>query len=236
MKNQEEKFKKLKKLEKQGLELSSVWMFGNREQGYGSHIFHGNCIPQVVKQCVLRYSKKNDVVLDSMSGSGTTKDVCKELKRKCLAYDLNPKRNDIKKADAANLPVKNKSISMIFLHLPYLDMVRYSNKKQDLSNMKLDKFYMKLNNIFLESKRVLKNKGHVCVLIGDKIRDGKKIPLCFETYNILKSHFEYKDYAVKVTQNSKSFVNKSRVVLAETSWNNLLKPNHDILFVFQNKK
>src|SRR3989344_4935607 len=115
MKNQEAKFEKLCSLEKESIELSSVWNFGTREHGFGSHVFHGNCIPQVVEQCILRYSKIGDVILDSMSGSGTTLDVSKKLNRKCLAFDINPisTRNDIKKADSAHLPIKDNSISMV---------------------------------------------------------------------------------------------------------------------------
>ena len=37
------------------------------------------------------------MILDSMSGSGTTLDVAKSLNRKCLAFDINPQRSDIKK-------------------------------------------------------------------------------------------------------------------------------------------
>jgi DNA modification methylase len=218
------------------MELTTFWNFGTREHGFGSHVFHGNCIPQVVRQCILRYSKKNQVVLDSMSGSGTTLDVCKELDRKCLAFDLSPiakRKKEIRQADSANLPLKDNSVDMIFIHLPYWSMVKYSKDKEDLSRKSLEEFYLKLNEIFKELKRILKKRGYICVLIGDKIKDGKNIPLCFETYNILKQHFEYKDYAVKVTKNARSTVNKGRVVLAELAWNNLLKPTHDLLFVFQ---
>lgn len=236
MKNQEAKFKKLRKMENEGFELTTFWNFGTREHGFGSHVFHGNCIPQVVRQCILRYSKKGQIVLDSMSGSGTTLDVCKELGRECLAYDLNPieeRKNEIKQSDSSNLPLKDKSVDMVFIHLPYWSMVRYSKDKEDLSRKSLEGFYDKLKDIFVELKRVLKKKGHICVLIGDKIKDGKNIPLCFETYNLMKEYFEYKDYAVKVTKNAKSTVNKGRVVLAELAWSNLLKPTHDLLFVFQ---
>jgi DNA modification methylase len=234
MKNQKEKFKVLAGMENKEMELTTFWNFGSREKGFGSHVFHGNCIPQVVKQCILRYSQKGEVILDSMSGSGTTLDVCKTLGRKCLAYDLNPTRTDIQKSDSANLPIKQKKVDMIFIHLPYWSMVKYSrDEKEDLSRKSLDEFYAKLHSIFCELKRVLKPNGHICVLIGDKIKDGKNIPLCFETYNILKHYFTYKDYAVKVTKNAKSTVNKGRVVLAELAWNNLLKPTHDLLFVFQ---
>lgn len=230
------KRKKLKNLmlqENLGLELTTIWDFGTREEGFGSHVFHGNCIPQVVKQCILRYSREGDLIIDSMSGSGTTLDVCKELGRKCLAFDINPTRSEIKKADSANLPIMNNKASLVFIHLPYLDMVRYSNNEDDLSTMSLDEFYVKLHAIFIELRRTLKPKGIICVLIGDKIKNGKNIPLTFETYNILKKYFTYKDYAVKITKNAKSNINKGRVVLAELAWNNLLKPSHDTLLVFQ---
>lgn len=233
MKHKEEKFEKLRSLEEKEIELSSVWNFGTREEGFGSHVFHGNCIPQVVKQCILRYSNEGDIILDSMSGSGTTLDVAKSLKRKCLAYDINPKRNDIKEADSANLPLANNRVSMIFIHLPYWNMVKYSKHKEDLSRKTLDGFYIKLRKIFTELRRVLKDEGHICVLVGDKILNGKNIPLCFETYNILKDYFNYKDYAVKITKHAKSIHNKGKVVQAELAWNNLLRPTHDILFIFK---
>lgn len=236
MKDQEAKFKKLRDMENQKMELTTFWNFGSREKGFGSHVFHGNCIPQVVRQCILRYSKKGDIILDSMSGSGTTLDVCKELDRTCLAYDLSPnikRKEDILQADSAKLPIKKNKVDMVFIHLPYWSMVKYSKNENDLSRQSLEGFYAKLHSIFCELKRVLKENGHICVLIGDKIKEGKNIPLCFETYNILKQYFEYKDYAVKVTKNAQSTVNKGRVVLAELTWNNLLKPTHDLLFVFQ---
>jgi len=236
MKFQKEKFAKLKDMEEQNIELSSVWNFGTREKGFGSHVFHGNCIPQVVKQCLLRYSKEGDIILDSMSGSGTTYDVAKSLGRKCLAFDINPQRKEIKKADSAHLPLIANRVDMIFIHLPYWNMVKYSKEKEDLSRMNLvEEFYIKLQSIFLELKRVLKPGGHICVLVGDKIKNGKNIPLCFETYNLLKNYFEYKDYAVKITKHANSIYNKGKVVQAELVWNNLLRPTHDLLFVFQKK-
>ena len=123
---------------------------------------------------------------------------------------------------------------MIFVHLPYWNMVKYSKEKEDLSRMKLvESFYIKLQSIFLELKRILKSGGHICVLVGDKIKNGKNIPLCFETYNILKNYFEYKDYAVKITKHASSIHNKGKVVQAELVWNDLLRPTHDILLVFK---
>lgn len=233
MKDKEAKFKKLESLEERGIELSSIWNFGSRERGYGSHVFHGNCIPQVVKQCVLRYSNEKDIVLDSMSGSGTTLDVCKSLKRKCLAFDIHPNRDDIKKADSADIPISSNRVSMVFIHLPYWNMVKYSEEGEDLSRKNLDGFYAKLHAIFVELKRVLKPNGYICVLVGDKIKDGKNIPLCFETYNIMSKYFTYRDYAVKITKHANSIFRRGKVVQAELAWNNLLRPTHDIVLIFQ---
>ena len=114
-------------------------------------------------------------------------------------------------------------------------MVRYSKDNEDLSRKSLDGFYIKLHSIFLELQRVLKENGTICVLVGDKIKDGKNIPLCFETYNIMSKYFTYKDYAVKITKHANSIHNKGKVVQAELAWNNLLRPTHDLLFVFQKK-
>ena len=96
-------------------------------------------------------------------------------------------------------------------------MVKYSNEKEDLSRKSLQGFYEKLNYIFMELKRILKTGGHICVLVGDKIKNGKNIPLCFETYNIMSKYFTYKDYAVKITKNSSSVINKGRVVYSRAS-------------------
>lgn len=41
------------------------------------------------------YTKEGDLVVDPMAGGGTTKDVCRVMKRNCLAYDINPSRDDI---------------------------------------------------------------------------------------------------------------------------------------------
>ena len=98
-----------------------------------------------------------------MSGSGTTLDVAKTLERKCLAFDINPQRGDIKKSDSDRLPIAHNRVSLIFIHLPYWNMVRYSEEKEDLSRKSLEGFYIKLHSVFLELKRVLKKGGYICV-------------------------------------------------------------------------
>jgi hypothetical protein len=61
----------------------SLWLIGSRDKA-GAHTaeLHGNFIPQIPHQAMLRYTKRGEVVLDTFSGSGTTLIECRRLGRK----------------------------------------------------------------------------------------------------------------------------------------------------------
>ncbi len=61
----------------------SLWLIGARDKS-GAHTaeLHGNFIPQISHQAMLRYTKRGEVVLDTFSGNGTTLIECKRLGRK----------------------------------------------------------------------------------------------------------------------------------------------------------
>ena len=81
----------------------------------------------VVWQLLQRYTREGDIVLDPMCGSGTTLDVCADLLRKGLGFDLNPQRDDIDFADARRLPIQNDSVDFVFIDPPYSTHVDYSD-------------------------------------------------------------------------------------------------------------
>jgi len=56
----------------------SLWLIGSRDKS-GAHTaeLHGNFIPQIPHQAMLRYTKRGEVVLDTFLGSGTTLIECK---------------------------------------------------------------------------------------------------------------------------------------------------------------
>ena len=60
----------------------SLWLIGARDKA-GAHTaeLHGNFIPQIPHQAMLRYTKRGEVVLDTFSGNGTTLIECKRLGR-----------------------------------------------------------------------------------------------------------------------------------------------------------
>ncbi|MBI4210591.1 MAG: hypothetical protein HY544_03750, partial [Candidatus Diapherotrites archaeon] len=123
-KKMRKKLNVLKKATDAGITLSSVWGFGNRDNYAGDANFYGNAPTQVVEQCILRLTGEADLVVDPMSGSGTTIDVCKAYNRKFKAFDLTPTRKEIMQNDSRNIPLKDFSTDLVFLHPPYWDMVR----------------------------------------------------------------------------------------------------------------
>jgi len=143
----------------------SLWLLGARDKS-GAHTgeLHGNFIPQIPHQALLRYTKKGDVVLDTFLGSGTTLIECKRLGRHGIGIELlpsmvkraeeiiekepNPYNVKIKIIEGdSTLPVtiektKNllkevynrNSVQLIIMHPPYHDIIKFSNHPQDLCN------------------------------------------------------------------------------------------------------
>jgi hypothetical protein len=68
----------------------SLWLLGKRDSS-GAHTgsYHGNFVPQIPRQLLLRFSKKGDWVVDPFCGSGTTMIESKRLGRNCIGIDLN---------------------------------------------------------------------------------------------------------------------------------------------------
>ncbi|MDW7774889.1 MAG: DNA methyltransferase [Methanosarcinales archaeon] len=52
--------------------------------------YRGNWSPYIPRNLILRYTEKNDTVLDQMAGSGTTLVECKLLQRNAIGVDINP--------------------------------------------------------------------------------------------------------------------------------------------------
>ncbi len=148
-----------------------------RPKGYGDANFPGNTSPNIAREILVRYTKEGDLVLDNMAGSGTILDMCKELNRQCISYDISPlpHRPEIKQGDARNLELTDNSVDLAFSHFPYGDMKRYSDREGDLSTMSPEQFLEESKKVIAEVHRVLKPRGYYVVLIGNQRKEGRVI-------------------------------------------------------------
>ncbi|GAH82877.1 unnamed protein product, partial [marine sediment metagenome] len=78
----EPKFEHLAMWEERGIIPYTMWDFAYRDDYAGDKDFHGNCSPQIVEQCIWRFTEERDLVVDPMAGSGTALDVCRRFNRR----------------------------------------------------------------------------------------------------------------------------------------------------------
>lgn len=158
--------------------------YGDEEQGDKS--YKGATPSYVIWNVVRRYTKEGDTVVDPFVGSGTTLDVCKDLGRKGLGYDLVAAREDVHKADARSLPLKNKSVDLVFMDPPYADNLDYSDDPRCIGKLKANGQYQRAMRLALkESFRVLRDGGVLAIFVADVLKKTKHFfPLGFELFQL----------------------------------------------------
>ncbi len=65
----------------------SLWLIPERDKS-GKHdgSFHGNFVPQIAHQLILRYSKKGETVFDPFIGSGSTAFEAEAMTRETITF------------------------------------------------------------------------------------------------------------------------------------------------------
>jgi len=206
------------------IQTTTVWSFPDRGKWLTHNAkYRGNWAPQIPNNLIQRYSKKGDIILDSMVGSGTTMIEAKSLHRRGIAFDIHPEvvklaqesckflckdcfEPIIQQGDARQLKsIKDESIDFIATHPPYLNIIRYGNKsvEGDLSAINsLSKFCDEIEKIARECYRVLKPGKYCAILIGDTRRRRHYVPLAFSVMRFfLKTGFILKEDVIKLQHN-----------------------------------
>ncbi len=176
------------------LEVTTHWdypsqHYGDREQGSAG--FRGATPSYVIWNVIERFSKEGETVLDPFCGSGTTLDVCKDTLRKGMGFDVAPTRPDIGNADARSLPLKQKSVDLIFFDPPYADNLDYSDDARCLGKLKPDgRFQRAMRLVLDECARVLRDDRMLAIYVCDVFKKDKGFfPLGFEIFEMAKKSF-----------------------------------------------
>ena len=175
-------------------ETTTLWDFPMQNYGdtkHGDNKYPGVTPAFVIWNLIQRYTKRGDLVVDPMCGSGTTIDVCKEEGRRVIGFDIVPYRNDIIQADARNLPLDDKIADFVFIDSPYSDNIRYNDHPDNIGNISCEnpKFFEELEKVAKEIHRILKTEKYMAWLIGDQAKKKKFVPVGFEVYNLLGKFF-----------------------------------------------
>jgi DNA modification methylase len=141
-----------------------------------------------------------------MCGSGTTIDVCREEGRKVLGFDIVPHKDDIKQADARNLPLSDESVDFVFIDSPYSDNIKYNDHPDNIGNISCEdsRFFEELEKIAKEIYRILKPWKYMAWLIGDQAKKRRFTPVGFRLYSLLENYFKPVDVVCVTRHNQTS--------------------------------
>lgn len=242
----------------------TLWEFSNREKSNGhSYDYHGNYIPQIANQLYERFTKANDVVLDMFFGSGTSGIEAVNMGRRCIGVELKSDLIDyvstkftakqlvtdvnIICGDSTTAIARDKvktrleimgknAAQLLVLHPPYDDIIKFSDRKEDLSNCTTtEEFYDLFEKVAQNGYELLEKGRFAALIIGDKYSNGKLYPLGFECMaRMNKVGFETKSIIVKnIEGNEKAKGKNANLWRYRALYGGFYIFKHEYIIIFQ---
>ncbi len=251
----------------ENIKTGTWWEFPSRENKNGhSYDYHGNFIPQIATQLFERYTKKNDIVLDMFFGSGTSGIEALNLERRCIGVELKEElvqrvsekftprdlvvNVNIIQGDSANEQIKDKikdrlnimgreCAQFLVLHPPYDDIIKFSDKKEDLSNCATtEDFYELFKKVAKNGYDMLEQNRFAGLIIGDKYTNSRHISLGFECQRRMEElGFVTKAVIVKnITGNEKAKGKSAHLWRYRALFGGYNIFEHEYIMIFQKTK
>jgi len=143
-------------------QLYNVWKTFKLNLNFGER-YLGETPPELIANLLYYYTNEGDWVLDPMAGGGVTIDICKLMKRNCLAFDINPIRDDIESHDILRKFSLKQQMDFVFLDPPYFNLI----EEYPLNNFTKDynAFKQAMKISLLRIQAILKSTGKVAILL-----------------------------------------------------------------------
>lgn len=191
------------------IQPTTLWDYPSQNYGsghQGDSKYAGVTPSYIIWNLLQRYTAEGDVVVDPCCGSGTTLDVCRDVNRRGVGFDVNPQRPSITNADARKLPLDSAAADFVFIDPPYGTHIDYSDDPRCLG--KLDAagkgYYRAMGQVFAEIDRILKPDKHMALYVSDSFVAGEGfLPLGFDLFSQLRERFTPVDI-ISVTRHNKT--------------------------------
>lgn len=211
----------LKSWKELDINVDSLWLINERDKtGKHANVYHGNFIPQIPNQLIKRYTKTNEIILDPFMGSGTTLFECENLNRRFIGFDINTGmiefvRSKMQNSKQINFAIddcdvtskekfdnkiqdylkkfNSKNVHFVILHPPYMDIIKFTDKKEDLSQISdVPIFINTFKKAVDHSIQYLQKSRYFAIVVGDVYKNSEIIPLAFYVLDSIKSNFKVK--------------------------------------------
>jgi DNA methylase len=241
----------------------SLWVEPRRDTA-GAHTgsYWGNFIPQIPRQLMLRYTKRQDWVLDCFLGSGTTLIECRRLGRNGVGVELNPEvarqtrrhirresnphhiQTEVVTGDARRVNLRRalervniEQVQMVILHPPYHDIIEFSDRAEDLSAAQTADAFLRMFGEGTDNATPLLERGrYLAVVIGDKYERGEWQPLGFRCMDeVLKRAYRLKSIVVKNFDETRGKRDQKQLWRYRALAGGFYVFKHEYVFVFQKK-
>ncbi|WP_315875379.1 DNA cytosine methyltransferase [Leptolyngbya sp. 7M] len=156
-------------------------LYHNADAGsYGRRSYPGNCGGNLIRDLLVYF--RPTTVLDPMSGSGTCRDVCSELRIDCRSGDIHA-GFDATDARAMLALAGPSGADFVWAHPPYWRQKLYASDPRDLSRTESLSDFLDRYSAFIEAATsVLAPRGRLAILMGDySDRQEGFVPLVYHT-------------------------------------------------------
>ncbi|MDQ3801132.1 MAG: DNA adenine methylase [Acidobacteriota bacterium] len=246
------------------INTDSLWLINERDKsGKHENIYHGNFIPQIPNQLIRRYTKKGETIFEPFMGSGTTLFECEKLGRKYIGFDINPQIVDyvrrkqtgfssdwcfFRECNSSDTEQVNvninlaldkisaKNIQFILMHPPYMDIVKFTNSPDDLSQISnLKEFIGKFRVVCENSLNYLNKNRYFAVVIGDVYKNNEVLPLAFYCMDMIKRHFtvKLKGIIIKNIEGNRGKIGQNTIWKYRALSSDYFIFKHEYIFVFK---